>query len=154
AGADGADEPARSVQSDGRLRRRRSRGRGRRRGRQALQALEPQPDQGLERLHGLVRQEGPSPSPQRGQLLMEAAMNARRLFLIAAVLAAGDKRAEETQAPLPPAPVPSENLEVKLCDNHTTTTVSGDTPFTRDTGQKIADTLMAKWKEKNPNVDW
>ena len=44
--------------------------------------------------------------------------------------------------------------EVKLCDNHTTTTVAGDAPKTRELGQKIADSLMAKWKEKNPEADW
>ena len=81
-------------------------------------------------------------------------MTARRLILIAAVLAGCEKPAEETQAPPPAAPTAGEGVEVKLCDNHTTTTVSGDAPFTRDTGQKIADTLMAKWKEKNPKVDW
>jgi thiosulfate dehydrogenase len=83
---------------------------------------------------------------------MEAAMNARRLILLAAVLAACEKPAEEP--PPPPAPTAGKGVEVKLCDNHTTTTVSADAPLTRDLGQKIADSLMAKWKEKNPNADW
>jgi thiosulfate dehydrogenase len=54
-----------------------------------------------------------------------------------------------------PAPDPAAKpVEVKLCDNHTTTTVAGDAPKTRELGQKIADSLMAKWKEKNPEADW
>jgi cytochrome c553 len=46
------------------------------------------------------------------------------------------------------------DVEVKLCDNHTTTTVSAGTTFTRDTGQKISDALMAKWKAAHPEQDW
>lgn len=52
------------------------------------------------------------------------------------------------------AAAPGEAIEVKLCDNHTTTTVAANTPMTRDTGMAIASTLMAEWKKKNPEVDW
>ena len=53
-----------------------------------------------------------------------------------------------------PAQDPAKPVEVKLCDNHTTTTIAGDAPKTRELGQKVADSLMAKWKEKNPESDW
>lgn len=45
-------------------------------------------------------------------------------------------------------------VEVKLCDNHTTTTLDPGAPRTRETGQKVADALMAKWRAQNPNADW
>jgi len=51
-------------------------------------------------------------------------------------------------------PKAAGDIEVKLCDNHTTTTVPAGTAATRDTGQKIADSLMAKWKTANPGQDW
>jgi thiosulfate dehydrogenase len=44
--------------------------------------------------------------------------------------------------------------EIKLCDNHTTTTVAAGTTINRNVGQQIADQLMTKWKAKNPQVDW
>ena len=47
-----------------------------------------------------------------------------------------------------------EQLEVKLCDNKTTTTVAADAPRTRDNGQAIANSLMSQWREANPNTDW
>ena len=47
-----------------------------------------------------------------------------------------------------------EQLEVKLCDNKTTTTVAADAPRTRDTGQAVANSLMDQWREANPNSDW
>ena len=47
-----------------------------------------------------------------------------------------------------------EQLEVKLCDNKTTTSVAADAPRTRDTGQAVANSLMDQWREANPNSDW
>jgi cytochrome c len=43
---------------------------------------------------------------------------------------------------------------VKLCDNETTVRLAAADPTTRDEGQKVADALMAKWRAKNPKVDW
>jgi len=45
-------------------------------------------------------------------------------------------------------------MEVKLCDNKTTTTVPADQPRTAENGQKIASALMAQWLEKNPDTGW
>src|SRR5262245_10391989 len=84
-------------------------------------------------------------------------MKARHLLWLVIALAACDKPAEEAPPPPPPAPAPAaagQGTEVKLCDNHTTTTLPADAPRTRDTGQRVADALMAKWKEQNPNADW
>jgi cytochrome c len=47
-----------------------------------------------------------------------------------------------------------EQIEVKLCDNKTTTTVAADAPKTRETGQAVASSLMAQWREANPNSNW
>jgi thiosulfate dehydrogenase len=57
---------------------------------------------------------------------------------------------------LPKSPVPPKagTKEVKLCDNQTTVKVSNDTPRTAAEGQKIADSLMAQWKEKHPDNKW
>ena len=44
--------------------------------------------------------------------------------------------------------------EIKLCDNHTTTSIPAGAPINRQTGQQIADALMLKWKAKNPQIDW
>lgn len=49
---------------------------------------------------------------------------------------------------------PADDLDVKLCDNHTTVTVPANMAKTRANAQKISDALMAQWKEKNPDVDW
>jgi cytochrome c len=43
---------------------------------------------------------------------------------------------------------------VKLCDDKTTVSVANDTPRTPAEGRKIADSLMAQWKAKNPKSDW
>jgi thiosulfate dehydrogenase len=59
--------------------------------------------------------------------------------------------------PAAPAAAPAaapEELEVKLCDNHTTTTVPADQPKTAENGAKIAQSLMAQWLEKNPDSGW
>ena len=45
-------------------------------------------------------------------------------------------------------------IEVKLCDDETTTRVAADTPKTRAEGQKIADALMSQWQRKHPEQDW
>jgi cytochrome c553 len=45
-----------------------------------------------------------------------------------------------------------ENIEVKLCDNQTTTTVPADQPATRENGVKIAEALMDQWRRDNPNA--
>ena len=48
-----------------------------------------------------------------------------------------------------------ENIEVKLCDNQTTTTVPADQAATRENGEKIAKALMDQWKRTNPSaVEW
>jgi len=46
------------------------------------------------------------------------------------------------------------SIEVKLCDDETTTRVAADTPKTRAEGQKIADALMSQWQRKHPEQDW
>jgi len=47
-----------------------------------------------------------------------------------------------------------DQVEVTLCDNHTTTTVPADQPRTAENGAKIASALMAQWLEKNPDSGW
>jgi len=47
-----------------------------------------------------------------------------------------------------------DEIEVKLCDNKTTTTIPADAPRTRENGQAVANSLMAQWREANPNTDW
>jgi len=46
----------------------------------------------------------------------------------------------------------AQNIEVKLCDNQTTTTVPADQPATHENGVKIAEALMDQWKRTNPNA--
>ena len=43
-------------------------------------------------------------------------------------------------------------IEVKLCDDETTTQVAANTPKTRAEGQKIADALMSQWQRKHPDA--
>ncbi len=45
-----------------------------------------------------------------------------------------------------------EDVEVKLCDNQTTTTVPANQPVTRENGEKIAKALMDQWMRSNPNA--
>jgi hypothetical protein len=78
------------------------------------------------------------------------------LFMLAAC---GERPVEQTDQPTQPseqasADPKSGDIEVKLCDNHTTTTVAADAVPSRDTGQKISDALMAKWKAAHPDQDW
>ncbi len=47
-----------------------------------------------------------------------------------------------------------ETVEVKLCDDRTTTTVPKDMPPTRENGQRVADSLMSQWKREHPNQAW
>src|SRR5262245_3586413 len=47
-----------------------------------------------------------------------------------------------------------ETNEVTLCDGETKLELDADAPKTTESGQKIADELMRKWREKNPNSDW
>jgi cytochrome c553 len=47
-----------------------------------------------------------------------------------------------------------DQVEVKLCDDHTTTTVPADQPRTAENGATIASALMAQWLEKNPDTGW
>jgi thiosulfate dehydrogenase len=70
--------------------------------------------------------------------------------------ACGERPAEQPTQPSEHAAADPKggDIEVKLCDNHTTTTVSADAAPSRDTGQKIADSLMAKWKAAHPDQDW
>lgn len=44
-----------------------------------------------------------------------------------------------------------EDLVVKLCDNHTTTTVPAGQAATRENGEKIAKALMDQWMRANPD---
>ena len=48
----------------------------------------------------------------------------------------------------------ADEIEVKLCDNHTTTKVAAGSATTRDDGQRIADALMSQWKREHPEADW
>jgi thiosulfate dehydrogenase len=45
---------------------------------------------------------------------------------------------------------------VLLCDNKTKVAIAADTPRTPQNGQRVAQALMAQWKNKNPAVakDW
>jgi cytochrome c len=67
------------------------------------------------------------------------------------LFACGD---DEEAAPPPPPPPKKAKTEVKLCDNHTTTTVDPNAPKTPETGQAIADALMSQWRAKHPDVEW
>ena len=48
----------------------------------------------------------------------------------------------------------TETVEVKLCDDHTTTEVDLAAARTPEVGRRIAATLMEQWEQKNPGVDW
>jgi thiosulfate dehydrogenase len=45
-----------------------------------------------------------------------------------------------------------EDIQVKLCDNQTTTSVPAGQPVTRENGEKIAKALMDQWMRANPNA--
>jgi hypothetical protein len=79
------------------------------------------------------------------------------LIAMCCLIGCGERPAEQPTEPSEQASAPPKgegDIEVKLCDDHTTTTVPAGTAATRDTGQKIADSLMAKWKTANPGEDW
>jgi thiosulfate dehydrogenase len=46
-----------------------------------------------------------------------------------------------------------ECVEAELCDGQTKVALA-TVPTTREEGQAVADTMMAAWKEKNPERDW
>ncbi len=48
----------------------------------------------------------------------------------------------------------AETGEVTLCDGETKIEFDAEAPKTAESGQKLADALMSKWRQKNPNVDW
>ena len=48
----------------------------------------------------------------------------------------------------------AEGTEVKLCDNHTKTTIPAGTEMTAEAGKQVSDALMAQWKAKNPDREW
>lgn len=48
----------------------------------------------------------------------------------------------------------ADEIEVKLCDNTTTTKIAADAPRTRETGQAVADALMSQWRNDHPDADW
>jgi thiosulfate dehydrogenase len=58
---------------------------------------------------------------------------------------------DQTATPAKPA-----TKEVLLCDNKTKVAIAADTPRTPQNGQRVAQALMAQWKNKNPAVakDW
>jgi thiosulfate dehydrogenase len=62
-------------------------------------------------------------------------------------------QATATPAPGHASPAKAE-VEVKLCDGETTTTVPAHTAPTRENGVKIADALMSQWKQKHPESNW
>jgi len=71
------------------------------------------------------------------------------------VLAAALVVAAVASSQAPPAgqaPPADKGVEVKLCDNHTTTTVPAGQPVTRENGEKIAKALMAQWSRNNPDA--
>lgn len=49
---------------------------------------------------------------------------------------------------------PSDTVEVKLCDDQTTTQVDLSNADNPEAGRVIAATLMEQWELKNPGVDW
>jgi thiosulfate dehydrogenase len=51
-----------------------------------------------------------------------------------------------------PTATPAGRIDVKLCDNQTTTSVPADQPATRENGEKIANALMDQWKRANPDA--
>jgi len=48
----------------------------------------------------------------------------------------------------------AETIEVKLCDNETTTAIPAHMERTRENGLKVADALMSQWQRKHPEANW
>jgi thiosulfate dehydrogenase len=67
----------------------------------------------------------------------------------AALLAVGLVVASERDAAKP-----ADGTTVELCDGQTTVQLAANTPITAETGRKVADQLMEKWRQKNPGTDW
>lgn len=74
------------------------------------------------------------------------------------------KREPLATDPQPPSPAPAPeqaardendtNTVITLCDDETQTVIAGDLPTTNADGQRVANVLMAQWKEKHPETDW
>jgi hypothetical protein len=60
--------------------------------------------------------------------------------------AGGEKNASEAETPA--------TVTVEMCDGETEIEVPAEEQPTRETGQRVAAELMAKWAAKNPEVDW
>ena len=106
-------------------------------GRQERSAGQAQPGQllGREDRHDASQPPLPSPPPSAASRCTGAVLPAHR-----------------RSAAAPPAPMPGQNIEVKLCDNQTTTSVPADQPATRENGEKIAKALMDQWMRANPDA--
>jgi len=68
------------------------------------------------------------------------------LAALAAAMIAAVVAGQQAQAPA------KQDIEVKLCDNQTTTSVPANQPATRENGEKIAKALMDQWKRTNPDA--
>jgi cytochrome c553 len=82
-----------------------------------------------------------------------AAVSALAAAMFAAVVAGQPAPPAGAPPAAPPAAAaaPGQNIEVKLCDNQTTTSVPADQPATRENGEKIAKALMDQWMRANPD---
>src|SRR5262249_10690475 len=117
---------------------------------QDLQPVEPRSGAGQCRVRDLWGEEGSAGQAQPGQLLKERTDMMRPAAVVASALVAaalitviltGQHRAGA-----------GENVEVKLCDNQTTTSVPANQPVTKENGEKIAKELMDQWMRNNPNT--
>jgi hypothetical protein len=57
------------------------------------------------------------------------------------------------QSSVPSSSLPND-LTVLLCDGKTTVTVDANAPRTPENGKKIADALMAQWRQEHPDANW
>ena len=85
---------------------------------------------------------------------MRTLLRGLAMLVALALLATAVQRVGAQGAPPIVTPAAGGQMEVKLCDDHTTTTVPADQPKTRENGEKIASALMAQWLEKNPDTGW
>jgi hypothetical protein len=60
----------------------------------------------------------------------------------------------DAQSEAPAAAPTGEKIAVELCDNETKTEVVVPAEPSRADGQAIADSLMAQWRNKNPEREW
>lgn len=70
---------------------------------------------------------------------------------LALVLAAAAVPADQAAQP---AAAEGGTIEVELCDGETTTQVPATMEHTRESGQRIADTLMSEWLARHPERAW